>query len=356
LTRLVAGRCRVRRTLGGLGLGLSSAVLMAWPAEAGQIAIISGSIDFLVGDSNGLSDQNVDQFNRTVSGSTSDGLGPRAFSHPGFLDANAFVLSAAGNGAVHVHSNVFFDSPIPESLGGEEILRASGAASLIIDDFVINGKPGTTVTTPLHLHLTGLLQAGSSVPYTNSIFTNGSVQTGGGANVSVHASFLGGTVLNGAGTLNSNNGSVPTFSGAGVLANFSGDDVLTTDPFTVTANTPFSLMFTLGISTSAGNFDGGAGNAAGNADFSHTLTFVDDRPVFDLPNGYTANSLEAGIVNNRFTPSDGSTAVPEPSSILLWGIGGLFVTIGWLWRRRGPTRSRALTQFMALIVVFIWSS
>ena len=29
LTRLVAGRCRVRRTLGGLGLGLSSAVLMA---------------------------------------------------------------------------------------------------------------------------------------------------------------------------------------------------------------------------------------------------------------------------------------------------------------------------------------
>jgi hypothetical protein len=118
-----------------------------------------------------------------------------------------------------------------------------------------------------------------------------------------------------------------------VLANFSGNDVLTTDLFTVTANTPFSLFFQLGVLAGVGLRDGGAGNASGGADFSNTLTFVDDRPVFDLPNGYTANSLEAGIVNNRFAPADDAPVVPEPACLvqLAVGIAGL---AAWKWRRR----------------------
>jgi hypothetical protein len=111
--------------------------------------------------------------------------------------------------------------------------------------------------------------------------------------------------------------------------------VLTTNPFTVAANTPFSLTFTLGVVTSAGLDDGGAGNAAASADFSHTLTFVDDRPVFDLPNGYTANSLEAGIVNNRFNPDNGAPVVPEPASLAHFALGLACLVTAARWRRNG---------------------
>jgi hypothetical protein len=40
-------------------------------------------------------------------------------------------------------------------------------------------------------------------------------------------------------------------------------------------------------------------------------------PVFDLPGGYTVNSLSLHIVDNRFVPA----SVPEPSRSVFCGIG-----------------------------------
>ena len=325
---------KVRRSLmrwNFTGLGFALMVLMAGPAEAGPIASIDGSVDLVLGEILHPTIILLDDFGRTVAGSTSDALGPTvdvlADGH-----ADYFVYSAAGNGAVHAHTNIFFDDTDPRSLGDEFVVRASSSALLTIDDLVVNGKPGS-LTTSLNLHLTGLLQVGSSVPYSNSIFNGGKPQTVGGAGVSVTAEVFGTQVMNGGLQLSSANGSSPTASGSGVLANFSGNDVLTTDPFTVTANTPFSLSLLLSASTLAGIEDGGAGNAGGSADFSHTLTFVDDRPVFNLPSGYTANSLEAGIVNNQFTPADGSPTIPEPSAMVLSGIGLSLLCFGRRWIR-----------------------
>lgn len=48
-------------------------------------------------------------------------------------------------------------------------------------------------------------------------------------------------------------------------------------------------------------------------DFSHTVTFATSGPVFNIPEGYSANSAEAGITNNTF--------VPEPSTAALLVIG-----------------------------------
>ena len=45
-----------------------------------------------------------------------------------------------------------------------------------------------------------------------------------------------------------------------------------------------------------------SGNASANTDFIHTLKFPTDRPVFDLPPGYTINSAQARIVNNFYSP------------------------------------------------------
>jgi hypothetical protein len=80
-------------------------------------------------------------------------------------------------------------------------------------------------------------------------------------------------------------------------------------------------------------FEGGA-----TADFSHTETLshvgVTDlfgNPISDFH--ITASSGTQYDANGvHFSETDG--AVPEPSSIILWGIGGLFLTIGSLRRRR----------------------
>jgi len=306
-------------------LSCTFALLMAGPAGAGPIATISGSVDEFL-----PTDVLLDDFDRTIVGSTSNALGPKvdvlAYGH-----ADYFAYAAAGNGGVHAHSNVFFDFTQPQRLGDELAFRTSADASLTIDDFVVNGPAGTKVTTALHFHLTGLVQAGSSVPYSNSIFNGGKPQTNGGAIINVGADFFGSPIMQGVQELTSVNGSSPTSSGIGVLANFTGNDVLTTDPFTVTANTLFSLRFELGVVAGAGLTDGGAGNASGSADFSNTLTFVDDRPVFDLPLGYTANSLEAGIVDNRFGAPDVPASVPEPATFLQFAVGltGLLTAAGW---------------------------
>jgi PEP-CTERM motif-containing protein len=52
-------------------------------------------------------------------------------------------------------------------------------------------------------------------------------------------------------------------------------------------------------------------------DFSHTLSFAASGPVFNLPTGYTVNSVDGGIVDNHFVTS----TVPEPGTLILLGAG-----------------------------------
>jgi hypothetical protein len=65
--------------------------------------------------------------------------------------------------------------------------------------------------------------------------------------------------------------------------------------------------------------------ADGLADFGHTVTFATSGPVFNIPDGYSVNSVEAQISGNLF--------VPEPASLTLLGVG-VVVVLGWRSRRR----------------------
>ena len=83
----------------------------------------------------------------------------------------------------------------------------------------------------------------------------------------------------------------------------------------------FTVSISVTVSAEAGQNGSPSGIASfANANFSHTVGFARDRPVFDLPEGWTVNSVSANIVNNYWVPP-----VPEPSSVLL----GLFAVAGW---------------------------
>jgi hypothetical protein len=54
--------------------------------------------------------------------------------------------------------------------------------------------------------------------------------------------------------------------------------------------------------------------------YGHTLSFASGRPVIDLPEGWTVNSVGANIVDNRWVDN----SVPEPSTLVL----GIAVVVG----------------------------
>jgi hypothetical protein len=110
-----------------------------------------------------------------------------------------------------------------------------------------------------------------------------------------------------------------TFGGLGA-PDVSYDTTLTSVSVLVPLNTPVSIGLDLAVDASAGDF-----NASGTSLFSDTFGFVTGGPLFNLPDGYTANSPTSFIVDNRFAPP--GSAVPEPSTLvmasILFGMFGL---------------------------------
>jgi hypothetical protein len=72
----------------------------------------------------------------------------------------------------------------------------------------------------------------------------------------------------------------------------------------------------------SGTFGGGDNSLSsdGHSNFAHTVSFPTAGPVFDLPAGFTANSVSGLIVDNQWT-GGAVTGVPEPASLALLGIG-----------------------------------
>jgi len=76
--------------------------------------------------------------------------------------------------------------------------------------------------------------------------------------------------------------------------------VITSPTFSVIAGAPFTLQIELNATAQATGLQGESGfTASGASNFGHTLRFVSNGPVFNLPDGYTVNAPDAGIVDNR---------------------------------------------------------
>jgi hypothetical protein len=235
-----------------------------------------------------------------------------------FSSDGLVILGAAGPDGAGVYVN---------STGANGSVRASFS----YDDFIISGPDASVVTGAINIALSGRLATLGGVP--NSV---------AGAYVIVSGGWFEGTVNICQSTLLNNAGcggpTIPPYYTSGILSAVTGteaetliDGIFTSPTHTFVPNTHFSIGLFLEVGA------GSMGGTSAIADFGHTLEFPGSGPVFNLPEGYTLNSVSAGIVNNRyvgFNPPPEPTPVPEPSSLALVGIAlaGLGVVRRRTWR------------------------
>ena len=113
------------------------------------------------------------------------------------------------------------------------------------------------------------------------------------------------------------------FAGMARTENFEGNFATPERQFDVGVPQVYGLAL---ITAASANTSFAEGRVS-TADFMHTLGFTPGMPVFNLPDGYTADSADGHIVNNRFVP----TVIPEPHpfSLAAMGLFGLAVHRRW---------------------------
>lgn len=258
-----------------------------------------------------------------VSGLTSASTGANASVSEPITTTTNFFVSGSGQGTARLgligaSANALVQSTHTGTLTflADNLAGGLGTvqAHFVIDDLLvtpIGGATATTVPLSLRLELSGGLDAGGSLNEPPVLgFPAGA---GGTASVAVSVE-AGGISFAGTRTYSNNNRNEEALGATGLLA---GSDLFATPAFDVLVGSPFGIEVAMtviaGASTNITH-----GNANANASFGSTLRFPIGGPVFEVPQGFTVNSLSAGIVDNRFAVG---VAVPEPSVALLLGIG-----------------------------------
>ena len=251
-----------------------------------------------------------------------DNLGVNAGDHtnydsfgPNQPSYHASASSYAGADGLHASAHAEMEKL---STGNGFYTYSFGSASYataVFNDLIISGPVASgPITVSYNVHLDGSIIVGSTAG------ASGVAHSGASVLVDFYAkgSNLGGGTYGAV----SNNGGNPTYSGTDDLTSFNGNKIVTSPTFSVPVNTPFSIELLLSAATFIQGWENETWDQVANSDFGDTLTFVTDRPVFNLPAGYTVNSNDAHIYNNSYS-------VPEPTGLLLMGSATLFL----LWRR-----------------------
>jgi len=186
------------------------------------------------------------------------------------------------------------------TVGPDEHEEGGAGAALFLTDVVFTG-PGPTVEAILNLHLTGSLAATASGGLAES-----AVFVLAGLTTDVEMLTL---VLQ---------IDCSTTSGCPVPM---VDTVVSHNLGPVPVDVPISLGFALGSNIDFFGRETG-GTFTGSSDFLHTLTFAAG-PVFTLPAGYSVNSPDGSIVDNRFVPVESPVPVPEPATFMLFITGSI---------------------------------
>jgi len=216
-----------------------------------------------------------------------------------------------------LHASVFVGSNniANEFDGGGQRFRATAFALVTFTDFVISGPVGAaSVLTPINFDLSGEQILGSYTSfsgYSSSVESTVSLTVSAGSNGA-----------SGANNFHYSNGVSSPPMTTGLLVDWGPGNTVTTPLWSLPVNVPFTLTLQLNVAADVSVILSDGYVTSALSDFGNTLSFATDRPVFSLPEGYNANSAEAGVVNNVFT-----TAVPEPTNGMMTALGLLVIAV-----------------------------
>jgi len=255
----------------------------------------------------------------------------------GTITTNEYAV--AGPGGVGSSSSVVLIQPgVPSlaSIGGS----AQSSAIATFTDFIITGPTGSvSVPASLNLALNGTY---ATTPNIFSGLDNILISASSIIDLSVGGSVDGtgfsGT-FNQASGVNGQGPTGMTSTATGILDGEVPAPNFTTSLTTLPVGTAFTVVLQMSTDAIAGyqaeaTIGGDPGNAGTSidiqsvSDYSDTLTFSSVGPVFNLPDGYTANSVSADVVNNQYV-GGAVTATPEPTTGLLLGISLLILLLFW---------------------------
>lgn len=225
---------------------------------------------------------------------------------------------ASGWSSISVSSTVSFDYPAtpPNSELGNIFGYGASASSGVVGyiyvyDVIISG-PSVATLGSVNLSFSGDTEASAS----------------GGNSYSSYSSFGFSVTLNGAsqfsgsfsGNLYEDHSGYS--DGSGLLTGYAGGTAsLTTGEWIIPTGVPLTLYFSLsGSSSASGDYD-----SNGDASNDGNLWLPLATPLFNLPEGFTANSADGAIVNNYYT------AVPEPEHY--FALAGAGLAVFGLYRR-----------------------
>jgi hypothetical protein len=215
-------------------------------------------------------------------------------------NGSASARSYAGFGVLKAEYQAY-------ALANQVDARAFAGAAFTLDDLVFSGTSTLrTITTSLNLTMDGNFDStgAPSNPFPSNF-------------VSIGLGFKWGSSFDGVtaqGRISRVNGEVFR---EGLLANYDSNiyNLITTPQFTFDPSKPQSVSLSLGLQGQA--IERNNTPAFSVANFFNTLSFAQSGNVFNLPEGWTVNSKDGQIVNNRFV---GLQPRPVP-------IGGGFIGI-----------------------------
>lgn len=257
-----------------------------------------------------------------ASASCSDGV-----PGPALLPGHANATAGASPGRVTASGDV-------ELSGTRSTRRTESGALMRYTDFNISGPDGaTSVSGPLMLDVHGLLDAHASIlsgtPIARTelvVLLEAAVETPSGT-----MPFRRGRMVLTADTRDSQRILHVTgdFTNTGSQPSTTSDFPFVSLPFLMPVGRDFQVEVFLRADVQSDIMGEGTASTGGRANFASSATFPKVGPVFDLPDGYTVDSVSAQIVDNRWI-GDQPIGVPEPGTLSLLAAG---VTAGMLGRK-----------------------
>lgn len=247
--------------------------------------------------------------------------------------------STAGPGDVGVAATGFAQiNPItgPAYFG----TGASATAMIVFSDLVISGPGGATDVLAAMNFFTHLDEESASLDSALS----GSANIGSSAEADWGVTFDDGTgggytatefsqlkLSSNAGVITNTSSTYGDFSGSTDSASLLAGTVLSTPEFSLPVGQPITVTLFAGLAAGSGwtscSLDCNGGSTSVDFGALDTFGLPSSGLVFDLPEGYTVNSVDGLIVDNHFV--GGTSTVPEPSTFPI-----LLVSLAAIWLRR----------------------